>query len=42
MVGRRIISGRQALGVEYDMRNELYAQLPRSPSASTTGTRPVS
>jgi ABC-type multidrug transport system fused ATPase/permease subunit len=29
MVGRRIISGRQALGVEYDMRNELYAHLQR-------------
>jgi ATP-binding cassette subfamily B protein len=29
MVGRRLISGRQALGVEYDMRNRLYAQLLR-------------
>ena len=29
MVGRRIISGRQALGVEYDMRNQLYAHLQR-------------
>jgi ABC-type multidrug transport system fused ATPase/permease subunit len=27
MVGRRLISGRQALGVEYDMRNHLYAHL---------------
>ena len=29
MVGRRLISGRQALGVEYDMRDDLYAQLVR-------------
>jgi ATP-binding cassette subfamily B protein len=29
MVGRRFISGRQALGVEYDMRDDLYAQLVR-------------
>jgi ABC-type multidrug transport system fused ATPase/permease subunit len=29
MVGRRFISGRQALGVEYDMRNSLYAHLQR-------------
>ncbi len=29
MVGRRFISGRQALGVEYDMRNRLYAHLLR-------------
>jgi ATP-binding cassette subfamily B protein len=29
MVGRRFISGRQALGVEYDMRNGLYAHLLR-------------
>ena len=29
MVGRRLISGRQALGVEFDMRNALYAQLLR-------------
>jgi ABC-type multidrug transport system fused ATPase/permease subunit len=29
MVGRRFISGRQALGVEYDMRNQLYAHLQR-------------
>ncbi len=29
MVGRRFISGRQALGVEYDMRNALYARLLR-------------
>jgi ATP-binding cassette, subfamily B, bacterial len=29
MVGRRFISGRQALGVEYDMRNSLYAHLLR-------------
>jgi len=29
MVGRRFISGRQALGVEFDMRNALYAQLLR-------------
>jgi ATP-binding cassette subfamily B protein len=29
MVGRRLISGRQALGVEYDMRDALYAKLLR-------------
>jgi ABC-type multidrug transport system fused ATPase/permease subunit len=29
MVGRRLISGRQALGVEFDMRNQLYAKLLR-------------
>jgi ABC-type multidrug transport system fused ATPase/permease subunit len=29
MIGRRFISGRQALGVEYDMRNQLYAHLQR-------------
>ncbi len=29
MVGRRLISGRQALGVEFDMRNALYAKLLR-------------
>ncbi|HEU6444655.1 MAG TPA: ABC transporter ATP-binding protein [Gaiellaceae bacterium] len=29
MVGRRLISGRQALGVEFDMRNGLYAKLQR-------------
>jgi len=29
MVGRRLISGRQALGVEFDMRNALYAKLQR-------------
>src|SRR4051794_1173230 len=29
MVGRRLISGRQALGVEFDMRNALYARLLR-------------
>jgi ATP-binding cassette subfamily B protein len=29
MMGRRLISGRQALGVEYDMRNALYAKLLR-------------
>ena len=29
MVGRRLISGRQALGVEYDLRDELYAHLLR-------------
>ncbi len=29
MVGRRLISGRQALGVELDMRNGLYARLVR-------------
>ena len=29
MVGRRLISGKQALGVEIDMRNALYAQLLR-------------
>jgi ABC-type multidrug transport system fused ATPase/permease subunit len=29
MVGRRLISGRQALAVEYDLRNGLYAKLLR-------------
>jgi ABC-type multidrug transport system fused ATPase/permease subunit len=29
MVGRRLISGRQALGVEYDLRDELYAHFLR-------------
>jgi ABC-type multidrug transport system fused ATPase/permease subunit len=29
MVGRRLISGRQALGVEYDMRDELYSHFLR-------------
>jgi ABC-type multidrug transport system fused ATPase/permease subunit len=29
MVGRRLISGRQALGVEMDLRNGLYAHLAR-------------
>src|SRR5262249_10922138 len=29
MVGRRFISGRQALGVEFDMRNALYSKLVR-------------
>jgi ATP-binding cassette subfamily B protein len=29
MVGRRLISGRQALAVEFDMRNALYAKLVR-------------
>jgi ABC-type multidrug transport system fused ATPase/permease subunit len=29
MAGRRLISGRQALGVEYDMRNGLYSHLLR-------------
>ena len=29
MVGRRLISGRQALGVEFDMRNGLYGHLLR-------------
>jgi ABC-type multidrug transport system fused ATPase/permease subunit len=29
MVGRRLISGRQALGVEFDMRNALYGKLQR-------------
>src|SRR5262249_1722061 len=29
MVGRRFISGWQALGVEFDMRNQLYAHLQR-------------
>src|SRR5215216_159566 len=29
MVGRRFISGRQALGVEYDVRNRLYSHLLR-------------
>jgi len=29
MAGRRLISGRQALGVEYDMRDEMYSKLLR-------------
>ena len=29
MAGRRLISGRQALGVEFDMRNALYGHLLR-------------
>ncbi len=29
MMGRRFISGRQALGVEYDLRDALYARLVR-------------
>src|SRR5262249_32964210 len=29
MLGRRMISGNQALGVEFDMRNALYAKLVR-------------
>jgi ATP-binding cassette subfamily B protein len=29
MAGRRLISGRQALGVEYDLRDELYAHFLR-------------
>src|SRR4030095_354005 len=29
MLGRRLISGRQALGVEFDMRNGMYAKLQR-------------
>jgi ABC-type multidrug transport system fused ATPase/permease subunit len=29
MVGRRLISGRQALGVEYDMRDDLYSHFLR-------------
>jgi ABC-type multidrug transport system fused ATPase/permease subunit len=29
MAGRRLISGRQALGVEFDMRNALYSHLVR-------------
>jgi ABC-type multidrug transport system fused ATPase/permease subunit len=29
MMGRRLISGRQALGVEFDMRNAMYAKLQR-------------
>jgi ABC-type multidrug transport system fused ATPase/permease subunit len=29
MIGRRLISGRQALGVEFDMRNALYSKLVR-------------
>jgi ATP-binding cassette subfamily B protein len=29
MLGRRLISGRQALGVEYDLRDELYAHFLR-------------
>jgi ABC-type multidrug transport system fused ATPase/permease subunit len=29
MMGRRLISGRQALGVEFDLRNALYAKLLR-------------
>ncbi len=31
MFGRRMISGNQALGVEFDMRNALYAKLVRLP-----------
>ena len=29
MVGRRVIAGKQALGVEFDLRNALYAKLVR-------------
>src|SRR5262249_60350625 len=29
MVGRRLISGRQAIGVEFDLRNALYNKLTR-------------
>jgi len=29
MMGRRLISGRQALGVEFDLRNAMYAKLQR-------------
>ena len=29
MLGRRLISGRQALGVELDLRNAIYAKLVR-------------
>src|SRR3954469_8485667 len=29
MIGRRLISGRQALGVEFDLRNAMYAKLVR-------------
>jgi ATP-binding cassette, subfamily B, bacterial len=29
MLGRRLIAGRQALAIEYDMRNQLYAKLLR-------------
>jgi ATP-binding cassette subfamily B protein len=29
LVGRRFIAGRQALGVEYDLRNAMYGQLQR-------------
>jgi ATP-binding cassette, subfamily B, bacterial len=29
MIGRRFLSGRQALGVEYDLRDDVYAQLLR-------------
>ena len=29
MIGRRLISGRQALGVEFDMRSALYARMLR-------------
>src|SRR5262245_55482721 len=29
MVGRRLIAGRQSLGVEYDLRNALYGRLLR-------------
>ena len=29
MAGRRLLSGRQALGVEFDLRNEMYAKLLR-------------
>ena len=42
MAGRRLISGRQALDVEMDMRSGLYAHLVGSRSASTTATRRAS
>ena len=43
LVGRRFIAGRQALAVEFDLRNALYSSLLRlSHGASTTATRPAS
>ena len=42
MVGRRVISGRQALGIERDMREGSTATCCGSRSASTTATRPGS
>ena len=42
MAGRRLISGRQALAVEYDMRNALYAKLLRLSFGFYDRTRRVS